>query len=178
MPAAPQARLHGFPLPLQMCKCSAGHGEQRSSPSLPGLHGMSREQPVPLQAQRWLCHPCPPMQSVGTEGAGPVLGLERRPTSPALRSRGKGVNPPRSSSRLHGLSHTALAPRLRVDQENWPPLRRARFRLPGPLSTLPVGGLPARRTPINRPRECCTASPSHSLPSRWDIRQWLWGERP
>lgn len=95
-----------------------------------------------------------------------------------LRSRGRGVTPRSSAAGLHGFSHTALALRLRVDQENWPPLRGAPFSLPGPFSALVVGGMPARQTPINRHPEHCTTHPSHSLPTEWDIHQWLQGERP
>lgn len=54
---------------------------------------MSGEQPVPSQVQWPLCHPSPPTQSAGIEEAGPVLVLERRSTSPGLKSRGQGVNP-------------------------------------------------------------------------------------
>lgn len=66
---------------------------KRAAQSLPGLCGMSREEPVPSQVQWPLYHPSPPLGSTGTEGAGPVLGLERRPTSPVLGSGGKGVKP-------------------------------------------------------------------------------------
>lgn len=154
----PQAQLHGFPVPLHICKCSAVQREH------PGLCGMSREQPVPLQVQRSLSLLCPPPWSTGTEGA-----RKGNPPPQGSGAEGRRWNPP--SSRL---SHTALALCLPADQENWLPLRRAPFSLTGPLSA--VLGWTASEGDTHW--QTLWALHRQSLPAGWEIHQWLHGERP